>query len=463
MAEVITMPKMSDTMTEGVIVAWHKKPGDKVSSGDLLAEIETDKATMDLESYQDGILLYIGVKKGETVVVDGILAIIGEKGEDYKQLLAAEQSKLKKQQQEIETVKTGQLAEASAQAGLPAEASAQAGSPVNEIQAPPKAEIGLSQNVSPQPGLPQKQIGQTNDRALKASPLAKKLAKEKGYDLSLIRGTGDDGRITKRDIEEFVPAAGSNLPAGASAQAGALSFTIPEVVGQESYEEVANTQMRKTVARRLSESKYTSPHYYLTMEIVMDKAMEARKSINEISPLKISFNDIIIKAVAAAIRQNPKVNASWIEDANGETKVRYNKHIHIGVAVAVDDGLVVPVIRFADNKSLAHIAAEVKQLADKAKNKALQPPDYEGNTFTISNLGMFGIEEFTAIINPPDACILAVGGIKQVPLVKDGEIKPGNTMKITLSCDHRVVDGATGSQFLQTLKSLLEDPVKILV
>ncbi|MBW8049935.1 MAG: pyruvate dehydrogenase complex dihydrolipoamide acetyltransferase [Cytophagales bacterium] len=460
MAELITMPKMSDTMTEGVIVAWHKKTGDKVSSGDLLAEIDTDKATMDLESYQDGTLLYIGVKKGETVAVDGILAIIGEKGEDYKQLLAAGQSKVEKQEQEIETVKTNQLEGDSAQAGLPAvppkAGSAKAGSPVNEIQAPPKAGIGLSQNVS--------QIGQTNDRALKASPLAKKLAKEKGYDLSLIRGTGDDGRITKRDIEEFIPGAGlSRIPGTLDRGSKAPSFTIPEVVGQESYEEVVITQMRKAIARRLSESKYTSPHYYLTMEIVMDKAMEARKSINEVSPLKISFNDIIIKSVAAAIRQNPKVNASWVEEANGETKARYNKHIHIGVAVAVDDGLMVPVIRFADNKSLSHIAAEVKQLADKAKNKALQPPDYEGNTFTISNLGMFGIEEFTAIINPPDACILAVGGIKQVPLVKDGEIKPGNTMKVTLSCDHRVVDGATGSQFLQTFKSLLEDPVKILV
>ncbi|MCL4168120.1 UNVERIFIED_CONTAM: hypothetical protein GTU68_022431, partial [Idotea baltica] len=278
---------------------------------------------------------------------------------------------------------------------------------------------------------------------VKASPLAKKLAEDKGFDISTIPGSGEGGRIVKRDVESFTPSASASSKAS---------------VGEESHEDVQLSQMRKTIARRLTESKFTAPHFYLTMEINMDKAVEARKSMNELSPVKISFNDIVLKATAAALRMHPNVNVSWQDDT-----LRYNKHIHIGVAVAVEEGLLVPVVRFADNKSLSHISAEVKELAGKATNKQLQPSDWEGNTFTISNLGMFGIEEFTAIINPPDACILAIGGIKQTPVVKDGQVVPGNVMKVTLSCDHRAVDGAVGAAFLKTLKGLLEDPVRILI
>jgi len=288
-----------------------------------------------------------------------------------------------------------------------------------------------------------------------ASPLAKKLAREKGYDLKHIQGSGDNGRIIKRDIEAFVPSQASVVTPESQESP---SIQLPAIVGEESYEEIDVSQMRKTIAKRLAESKFTSPHFYLTMEINMDKAIEARKSMNEISPVKISFNDIIIKACAAALRQHPNVNVSWLED-----KIRFNKHIHIGVAVAVEEGLLVPVVRFADSKTISHISAEVKELGAKAKNKQLQPADWEGNTFTISNLGMFGIEEFTAIINPPDACILAVGGIKETAIVKNGQLVPGSVMKVTMSCDHRVVDGVVGSAFLQTLKQLLEDPVRIMV
>ena len=293
----------------------------------------------------------------------------------------------------------------------------------------------------------------TNGR-IKASPLAKKLAKDKGYDIGKISGSGENGRITKVDVENYKPA-----PQAAPAKAGAAApVSLPKVVGQESFEEVPVSQMRKTIARRLSESKFTAPHFYVTMEINMDKAIEARKSMNEISPVKISFNDMVIKAVAAALRQHPDVNVSYLGD-----KMRKNHHIHIGVAVAVKDGLLVPVIRFADNKSLSHIAVEVKDLAQKAHDKKLQPSDWEGSTFTVSNLGMFGIDEFTAIINTPDACILAVGGIKETAIVKNGQLVPGNLMKVTLSCDHRAVDGAVGAAFLKTLKGLLEDPVRILI
>jgi pyruvate dehydrogenase E2 component (dihydrolipoamide acetyltransferase) len=290
---------------------------------------------------------------------------------------------------------------------------------------------------------------------VKASPLAKKLAKDKGYDISKISGTGENGRVTRRDVEGYKPGAAAAPTKGGQASAPVV---LPQVVGKESFEEIPVSQMRKTIAKRLAESKFSAPHFYLTMEINMDKAVEARKSINEISPVKISFNDMVIKAAAAALRQHPDVNVSWLGD-----KMRKNHHIHVGVAVAVKDGLLVPVIRFADNKSLSHIAVEVKDLAQKAHDKKLQPSDWEGSTFTISNLGMFGIEEFTAIINPPDACILAVGGIKETPIVKNGQIVPGNVMKVTLSCDHRAVDGAVGSAFLKTLKGLLEDPVRILI
>ena len=416
-AEIALMPKMSDTMTEGVIAAWHKKVGDQVKSGELLAEIETDKATMDYESYNTGTLLYIGANAKEAVKINGVLAIIGEKGADWQTLLKAHEQK------------------SSGATSAPAAAP--------KVAAAPAA---TSSNGSTE--------SSANGR-VKASPLAKKIAKDLGYDISKIAGSGDHGRITKQDVENYKPAA--SAPA-TSAKAATAPMVLPSVVGQESFEEVAVSQMRKTIAKRLSESKFTAPHFYLTMEINMDKAIEARKSMNEIAPVKISFNDMVIKAVAAALRQNPDVNVSWLGD-----KMRKNHHIHIGVAVAVKDGLLVPVIRFADNKSLSHIAVEVKDLAQKAHDKKLQPSDWEGSTFTISNLGMFGIEDFTAIINPPDACILAVGGIKETAIVKNGQLVPGNVMKVTLSCDHRAVDGAVGAAFLKTLKGLLEDPVRILI
>lgn len=409
-AEIVLMPKMSDTMSEGVIATWHKKVGDPVKSGELLAEIETDKATMEYESYNTGLLLYIGAEAGKAVEVNGVLAIIGEKGADWETLLKAHKSK-----------------------------SDQKSSP----EPSPQPQAG-EQVKSTEPVAVPKQSTSGNGR-IKASPLAKNLAKEKGYDLRNISGSGDSGRIIKRDVE--------NYKGGAAKDA---AFVIPTIVEEESFEEVAVSQMRKTIARRLAESKFTAPHFYLTMEINMDKAIDARKSINEVSPVKISFNDIVIKASALALRLNPDVNVSWLGD-----KIRKNKHVHIGVAVAVKDGLVVPVVRFADGKTFSHIAAEVKELAKKAHDKKLQPSEWEGSTFTISNLGMFGIEQFTAIINPPDACILAVGGIKETAVVKNGQLAVGNVMKVTLSCDHRAVDGAVGSAFLKTLKEFLEDPIKI--
>lgn len=409
-ASVIRMPKMSDTMTEGTLVAWHKKVGEKVKSGELLAEVETDKATMELESYETGTLLYTGINAGESVKVDGIIAIIGEEGADFASLLKDGQS-------------------------------------VNSVAATPaaaQAEKAVSHSVAPVLSL-------EKDSRIKASPLARRLAKDLGISLNSLSGSGENGRIVKRDVEkaEAVPAKTSLDSVKSTVQAGATEL--------ESWEDVPLSQMRKTIARRLSESLYTAPHFYLTMEINMDKAVEARKSIADFSGTKVSFNDMVIKAAAAALRKHPKVNASWLGD-----KIRYYRHVNIGVAVAVEEGLLVPVVRFADGLSLSAISAQVKDLGQKAKNKQLQPADWEGSTFTISNLGMFGIDEFTAIINPPDACILAVGGIKESVVVKDGQFSVANLMKVTLSCDHRVVDGAVGSAFLQTLKGLLEDPVRII-
>jgi len=425
-AEIVRMPKMSDTMEEGVIASWLKKVGDSVESGELMAEIETDKATMEYESYNDGTVLYLGAKEGESVKVDGILAIVGEEGADYEALIKADQQGGSSEEKAEEPAEE------------PQEKTESASSATN---AAPAAESSNS-----------------NGR-VKASPLAKKLAEDKGIDLGQVKGSGDGGRIIKRDIENFTPTQKAAAPEKAEESAkSAPAIELPKVVGEESFEEMRVSQMRKTIAKRLAQSKFTAPHFYLTMEINMDKAIEARKSMNEISPVKISFNDMVIKAAAVSLRQHKMVNASWLDD-----KIRINHHVHVGVAVAVDEGLLVPVVKFADNKPLSHISAEVKELGGKAKSKKLQPEEMQGNTFTISNLGMFGIEEFTAIINPPDSCIMAVGGIKETAIVKNGELTVGNIMKVTLSCDHRVVDGAVGSAFLQTFKSLLEDPVRILV
>ncbi len=418
----VTMPKMSDTMTEGTIAAWHKKVGDKVKSGELLAEVETDKATMELESYEDGTLLYIGPKEGEAVAVDGLIAIIGKEGTDVSAM-------------------TG---------GAPAPAAAPASAePAPQASAEPAAAAAQ--------GSPEPSASSDSEGRLKISPLARKVAEEKGFKLNDIKGSGENGRIVKRDVDNYKPAAKPAATASAPAAQSAKAASPAANAGQESFTEVPVSQMRKAIARRLSESLFTAPHFYLTMEINMDKAIEARKSINEYAAAKISFNDFVLKAVAMTLKKHPKVNSSWLGD-----KIRYNNHVHIGVAVAVEEGLLVPVVRFADTKSLTAISAEVKDLGTRAKNKQLQPAEWEGNTFTISNLGMFGIDEFTAIINPPDACILAVGGIKETVIVKDGEMKVGNLMKVTMSCDHRVVDGAVGSAFLQTLKALLEDPIRIL-
>lgn len=416
-ATVIRMPLLSDTMKEGVIAEWHKKVGDKVKSDDALADVETDKATMEVTAYAEGTLLYVGVEKGQAAKVNDIIAIVGKEGTDVTPLLAAPAA--------------APVAESAPAAAAPASPAA----PVVTAPAPVAAD--------------------GDDSRVKASPLARKIAKEKGIDLRQVQGSAEGGRIVKKDVESFVP--GTAAPAAASAPATTAPAAIPAFVGQEKYSEVGVTQMRKTIAKRLSESLFTAPHFYLTMSIDMDSAIQARAKINEFAPAKVSFNDLVIKAVAVALKQHPAVNSSWLGD-----KIRYNEHVNIGVAVAVEDGLLVPVVRFADGKSLSHISAEVKDFAQRAKAKKLQPADWEGSTFTISNLGMFGIDEFTAIINPPDACILAVGGIQQVPVVKNGAVVPGNVMKVTLSCDHRVVDGATGAAFLQTLKSLLEEPVRLL-
>ena len=413
MAEIIRMPKLSDTMTEGVVASWLKKVGDEVENGELLAEIETDKATMEFESFFDGVLLHIGVEQGGAAPVDSLLCILGEKGEDISALLASA----------LEAAPVAE--EKSAPAPAPAPAPNPAPAPVASVAA------SVTPVAAPAPV-------SANTGRLKASPLARKLAEERGINVSQISGSGDSGRIVKRDVEAFN---GSN-----SAAPGVERFT-----------EVGVSQMRKTIARRLAESKFSAPHFYLTVSIEMDTAMDARKSINDAGEVKISFNDMVVKAAALALKKHPAVNSSWLED-----RIRYNEHVHIGVAVAVEDGLLVPVVRHADGKRLSQIGAEVRDFAGKAKDKKLQTIDWEGNTFTISNLGMFGIDEFTAIINAPDACILAIGGINAVPVVRDGAVVPGHVMKVTLSCDHRVVDGASGASFLQDFKAFLENPVRML-
>ena len=407
MAEVVSMPRLSDTMTEGVVAKWHKKVGDPVSEGDLLAEIETDKATMEFESFQEGVLLHIGIEEGGKAPVDSILAILGEKGEDIEALINEHD---KKNEAEESPVKQKE----EVKKDIPK-------------KAPPSAPKTTEKKVETST------VSTFVDGGTKASPLAKKLAQERNLNLSFIKGTGDGGRIIKRDIDNY---SGGKAPA------------------VERYSEVAVSQMRGVIAQRLGESKFSAPHFYLTVEIDMSNAIDARKVINEVAPVKVSFNDMIVKATSMAIQQHPDVNSSWQGDS-----IRYNEHVHIGVAMAVEDGLLVPVVRFANTKRLSQIATEVKEFGSRAKAKKLQPEDWQGNTFTISNLGMFNIEEFTAIINPPDACILAVGGIIEKPVVKNGEIVVGQTMKVTLSCDHRVVDGVVGSKFLATLKNYLENPV----
>ena len=563
MAEVVKMPKMSDTMTEGVLAKWHKKVGDKVKSGDVLAEIETDKATMDFESYQDGTLLYIGVEEGKAVPVDAVIGVIGKEGEDYKAALSADTAATAPAEEKKEEApkaaapvvedkkpaataapkvdlskipatvirmpalsdtmtegvinkwnfKVGDkvksddsLADVETDKATMEVVGYEAGTllyigpkegeaaPVNGIIAivgkegtditplladdgggvsggAPAAEAApvaatQEETASAPTTVATEATSSADDSRVKASPLARKIAKDKGINLNDVKGSAEGGRIIKKDIEEYTPAAkpvaaasSSSTPAATTATAPAAATPIvPQYIGQEKYTEKPVTQMRKVIARRLSESLFTAPHFYVTMSIDMDQAVAARAKMNETAPVKISFNDLVLKACAVALKQHPAVNSSWLGD-----KIRYNEHVNIGVAVAVEDGLLVPVVRFADGKSLSQISVEVKDFAQRAKAKKLQPSDWEGSTFTISNLGMFGVDEFTAIINPPDACILAVSGIQQIPVVKNGAVVPGNVMKVTLSCDHRVVDGATGSAFLLTLKSLLEEPVRMMI
>ena len=552
MAEVIKMPKMSDTMTEGVLAKWHKKVGDKIKSGDVLAEVETDKATMDMDSYWDGTLLYIGVEEGQAVPIDAVMAVVGKEGEDYKAALEAESGSQKsespKAENEKPATKDEETKEAPAQGGGLSEAELSAkgitvirmpllsdtmtegviaewhkkvGDKVKDddiladvetdkatmevmgyatgtllhvgVQKGEAAKVnGIIAIVGPEgtdvsgilaggdaPAAPKSEsketespkaaeapkeeekaqvVSNSNGGRIIASPLAKKIAKDKGIDLAQVAGSAEGGRIIKKDVENFTPsAAPAKADAPASSEKAAAAPVIPTYVGEEKYTEKPVSQMRKVIAKRLGESLFTAPHFYLTISIDMDNAMAARTAINTVAPVKVSFNDIVIKAVAVALKKHPAVNSSW-----GGDKIRFNEHTNIGVAMAVEDGLLVPVVRFADGKSLSHISAEVKEYGAKAKAKKLQPSDWEGSTFTVSNLGMFGIDEFTSIINSPDGAILSVGAIQAVPVVKNGAVVPGNVMKLTLGCDHRVVDGATGAAFLQTLKQLLEAPVTLL-
>ncbi|MEX8549360.1 MAG: 2-oxo acid dehydrogenase subunit E2 [Mucilaginibacter sp.] len=562
MAEVVKMPKMSDTMTEGVLAKWHKKVGDKIKSGDLLAEVETDKATMDLESYQDGTILYIGAEEGKAVAIDAVIAVIGKEGEDYKTALGAESSPAPQTETKTEQSKTEEKPAAAPAAkvdtsGIPAtvirmpllsdtmtegtiekwnfkvgdkvkaddsladvatdKATMEVvgyeegtllyigvkegeAAPVNGIIAivgkegtditpllqdggsAPSAETKTEETENtPVKEASAETTAVANDSRVKASPLARKIAQDKGINLTEVKGSAEGGRIVKKDVEAFTPAAktetsAKTTPAGqpslkeaqeaiatsAIAKEGMAkaqnTIIIPEYIGVEKFTEKPVTQMRKAITKRLSESLFTAPHFYVTMAINMDEAIVARGKMNEVATIKISFNDFVVKACAAALKQHPAINSSFLGD-----KIRFNEHVNIGVAVAVDEGLLVPVVRFADGKSLSRISAEVKDFAQKAKTKKLQPVDMEGSTFTISNLGMFGVDEFTAIINIPNACILAVSGIQQVPVVKNGAVVPGNVMKVTLSADHRVVDGATAAAFLKTVQSLLEEPVRLLI
>lgn len=418
MAEIIRMPRMSDTMEEGNIIGWLKKVGDKVEPGETLAEVETDKATMELDAYVEGTLLHIAIPEG-TVAIDGIIGVIGQPGEDWQSALNG---------------------------GQPAVGIKEEAKTINVVEGTKEQQINPIFSNSELP----------DGQRIKASPLAKSIAKESGINLSQIQGSGEGGRIIKKDIVG-IPTPDVDTPVTKVVQAPVQPIISMANASEATYEEKSVSQMRKTIARRLSESKFTAPHFYLSVEVDMERSMEVREQLNQHSEIRISYNDLVIRSVASALKKHPVINASWLGD-----RIRYNHEVHIGVAVAVEDGLLVPVIKHADRKTLSQINGEVKMLAGKAKDKKLQPDEMQGNTFTISNLGMFGIDEFTAIINPPDACILAVGGIIQKPVVKNGQIVVGNTMKVTLSCDHRVVDGASGAQFLQTLKAILEEPLLLL-
>ncbi|MGI4726981.1 MAG: 2-oxo acid dehydrogenase subunit E2 [Janthinobacterium lividum] len=559
MAEVVKMPKMSDTMTEGVLAKWHKKVGDKIKSGDLLAEVETDKATMDLESYQDGTILFIGAEEGKAVAIDAVIAVIGKEGEDYKAALgnegAAAQPEAKteapkteekpavapaakvdlssipatvirmpllsdtmtegtiekwnfkvgdkvkaddsladvatdKATMEVVGYEEGTLlyigvkeGEAAAVNGIIAIVGKE-GTDITPLLQDGGSDAHAAESKSEETeNTPVKEASaeaSADDSRVKASPLARKIAKDKGINLTEVKGSAEGGRIVKKDIEAFKPGAkpatatpeSVEIPSVKEAQEAIATsatakegmakaqgtITIAPYIGEEKFTEKPVTQMRKVIAKRLAESLFTAPHFFVTVSINMDAAMVARTKMNEVSPVKISFNDLVVKVCASALKQHPAINSSWLGD-----KIRYNEHVNIGIAVAVDEGLLVPVVRFADGKSLSRISAEVKDFAKKAKDKKLQPADWEGSTFTISNLGMFGVDDFTAIINPPDSCILAVAGIQQIPVVKNGAVVPGNVMKVTLSADHRVVDGATAAAFLNTVKLLLEEPVRLLI
>ncbi|MCW5516740.1 pyruvate dehydrogenase complex dihydrolipoamide acetyltransferase [Muriicola sp. Z0-33] len=417
--EVIKMPRLSDTMEEGTVASWLKKIGDTVEEGDILAEIETDKATMEFESFYSGTLLYIGIQEGESAPVDDVLAVIGPAGTDVDAVLSAK----------------------------PAEA--KAASTEDKVEAASQPQAVKTETAAVKEG-----------QRIFVSPLAKKIAEEKGIPLSDIKGSGDNGRIVKRDVENYQPSQIPSTTAAPETKVAEVAAPVTPVnlpTGQEGFEEVKNSQMRKVIAKRLSESKFSAPHYYLTIEVAMDNAMASRAKINELPDTKVSFNDMVVKACAMALKKHPQVNTTWNPDV-----IRYNQHVHIGVAVAVEDGLVVPVLKFTDQMSLTQIGASVKDLAGRARIKKLTPAEMEGSTFTVSNLGMFGILEFTSIINQPNSAILSVGAIVQKPVVKNGEIAVGNTMKVTLACDHRTVDGATGAQFLQTLRAYLENPVTML-
>ncbi|AZQ43629.1 pyruvate dehydrogenase complex dihydrolipoamide acetyltransferase [Nonlabens ponticola] len=442
--EIITMPRLSDTMEEGTVASWLKKEGDKVEEGDILAEIETDKATMEFESFHEGTLLKIGIQEGETAAVDSLLAVIGPEGTDVSSIdmkSSGSSSNSKKSEKKTDSEAEDKKSDDKKEEEKKSSSSTKATADSKPASTPAYGDV-QSQSHPDASG-----AGSDGERIF-ASPLAKKMAKDKGINLSNVKGSGENGRITKKDIVNFKP---GSAPAAGQAQAF-------EAVGTETWEEVPNSQMRKTIAKRLGESKFKAPHYYLGLDLDMDNAIASRKAINELPDTKISFNDMVIKAAAMALRKHPKVNTSWTDKA-----IRMAKHIHIGVAVAVEDGLLVPVLPFADQMSMQQIGGKVKELAGKARSKKLQPKEMEGSTFTISNLGMFGITEFTSIINQPNSAIMSVGAIVQKPVVKDGQIVIGNVMKITLACDHRTVDGATGAAFLQTFKAYIENPIVMYV